>query len=165
MSHKMVRLWPKDPFNRLEMGILVHTSNPSRFRVSLCYVRVCLKQTNKQILPGVVVHMFNLSTEKQRQVDLWEFEASWLYIVKLDELRPQSETVFQEKKSLNCFLFFRTNYFSFTTPLLRQSLGKPVSVLQSLGERGVSLFTPSTDLFAVYSRSPSLAGVRNKRYQ
>lgn len=98
------------------MGIVVNTSNPSRFRVNLYYIRVCLKQTNKQkILPGVVVHVFNLSTEKQRQVDLWEFEASWLYIVKLEALRPQSETV-SKKRNPPIVLFFRTNHFSLTTP-------------------------------------------------
>lgn len=48
MSHKMIKLWSKGPFNRLEMGIVVHTSNLSKFRVSLYYIRVCLKETKKK---------------------------------------------------------------------------------------------------------------------
>jgi hypothetical protein len=44
------------------MARVDHTHNHSKFRVSLCYIRSCLKK-KKKILPGIAVHMFNISTK------------------------------------------------------------------------------------------------------
>lgn len=48
MGLKMIKLWSKDPVNRLEMDTVVHTYNPSKFRASLCYIRACLKRKKKK---------------------------------------------------------------------------------------------------------------------
>jgi hypothetical protein len=50
--------------------------------------------------PGVMIHTFNPSLGKQRQADLYEFEASLVYIVSFRTAKAtHSETLSQTKQN------------------------------------------------------------------